>query len=73
MVGIAGDYGFNDQTSSWVNTNEKYSNRWLAYNNVSSSGASGFLWTMWADSKSSYVGNANDLMSGWCMPGHCGA
>ncbi|MEV5979120.1 peptidase inhibitor family I36 protein [Streptomyces sp. NPDC052114] len=69
----ASNYGFNDKTSSWVNTNKKGSNTWYTWNHVDKNWrVSGFLWEMYAGSKSSYVGNAaNDKMSAWCMPGKC--
>jgi hypothetical protein len=62
----ATNWGFNDQTSSWVNTTSK---RFYTYADGFASNGSywTFLWGMYpGDSKSSYVGDAfNDRMSYW--------
>jgi hypothetical protein len=56
-------WGFNDQTSSWVNTRNDLGLEFSAYDRINQSG---LLWQMPRSSEKAYVGNeSNDRMSSW--------
>jgi hypothetical protein len=61
--GYMGNYGFENKTSSWVNTRGDWSFNTYASNSFAESSR---MWFMGADSKSSYVGaKFNDKLKAW--------